>query len=296
MVGKLPLFKARGIQDYKLPAFLSHIEDAHAQHLYLHDMKRPAGSQPANRVQAILRYISSPEGLQWSVRDCSEVSLPSGRVTWIFRGEESRHILVSHNEWTVFEDKDEMQFLNTARERQDGVEAVYPVFHYRLQMAQPSAAEMTPCLPCTLKFVLLDDHVGCAVGKEGKTKNELMYLSSCQIDLSAFQDFHPADSQVKGRVVRIYGPTRADTWQGALRVINKVSEDEGTMLPRLQLSLHGIRFVIPGDKVGDLMGVGGKKLQTLKSETLVKILQFSPLVAADREPATSFVCWHAVAG
>jgi len=116
VVGKLPLFKARGIQDYKLPVFLSHIENAHAQHLYLHDMKRPAGSQPANRVQAILRYISSPEGLQWSVRDCSEVSLPSGRVTWIFRGEERRRILVSHNEWTPLEDKDEMQFLNTARE------------------------------------------------------------------------------------------------------------------------------------------------------------------------------------
>ena len=111
-----------------------------------------------------------------------------------------------------------MQFLNTTRERQDGVEAIYPVFHYRLQMAQPSAAEMTQCLPCTFKFVLLDDHVGRAIGKEGKTKNELMYLSSCQIDFSAFQDFHPANShwQVKGRVIRIYGPTRADTWQGAL--------------------------------------------------------------------------------
>ena len=55
------------------------------------------------------------------------------------------------------------------------------------------------------------------------------------------------------------------------------------MLPRLQLSLHGIRFVIPGDKLGEMMGVGGKKLQTLKSETLVTTLQFSPSVTADRE-------------
>jgi len=78
-----------------------------------------------------------------------------------------------------------------------------------------------------------------------------------QIEVSASQNFCPTASQIKGRVVRIYGPKCADTctWQGALRVINKVSEDEGTMLPRLQLSQHGIRFVINDDEVEELMGV-----------------------------------------